>query len=80
MLYQDRLKKWAIVRMSSGQKPVILERFRSAADAEGHLKVLKKQRPQESLMVIFDRPSTPDPADDPVSEAVSAPDASGAGS
>jgi hypothetical protein len=58
MLYQDRLKKWAIVRVTSSQPPVVLERFRSVADAEGHLKVLKQQMPREELMVVFDRPPT----------------------
>lgn len=57
MLYQERLKKWAVVRVISGSKPIILERFRSIADAEGHLKVLQNQMPHEKLMVIFDRPS-----------------------
>lgn len=61
MLYQERLKKWAVVRMTVGAKPVILERFRSVADAEGHLKALKNQMPREQLMVIFDRPQVADP-------------------
>ena len=66
MLYQERLKKWAIVRVISDSKPIILERFRSIADAEGHLKVLQNQMPHEQLMVIFDRPSI-DVADSPSS-------------
>lgn len=57
MLYQERLKKWAVVRVISDSNPIILERFRSIADAEGHLKVLQNQMPHEKLMVIFDRPS-----------------------
>jgi len=70
MLYQDRLKKWAVVRMNSGKQPVVLERFRSVADAEGHLKVLKKQMPRESLMVVFDRPPVDDVTSSPSAEVV----------
>jgi hypothetical protein len=61
MLYQERLKKWAVVRLTSDSKPVILERFRSVADAEGHLQVLRKQMPRERFMVIFDRPPVENP-------------------
>lgn len=56
MLYQDRLKKWAIVRLMPDAEHIVLERFRSASDAEGHLKILKQQMPRETLKIIFDRP------------------------
>lgn len=74
MLYQERLKKWAIVRLTSDSKPVILERFRNVADAEGHLRVLRKQMPRERLMVIFDRPPVDEPCSTQPGEITSEPD------
>ncbi len=79
MLYQERLKKWAIVRLTSDSKPVILERFRSVADAEGHLHVLRKQMPRERLMVIFDRPPMEESATSQSDEITSERDEVGAG-
>ncbi|MEM7773693.1 MAG: hypothetical protein AAGA75_27145 [Cyanobacteria bacterium P01_E01_bin.6] len=79
MLYQDRLKKWAIVRMMADAQPVILERFRSIADAEGYLKVLRKQMPREQLILVFDRPATEEIAVDPVVNVVPETDEASAG-
>jgi len=50
--YRDRLNRWAIARVDDGNSPVIIERFRSHSDAEGHLKFLRQQFPLAEFIIL----------------------------
>jgi len=57
--YRDRLNHWAVVRLSpNAQKNVVqknvVARFRSRADADGHLRFLRKSVPDGNFLVSFD--------------------------
>ncbi|MEB3360179.1 MAG: hypothetical protein VKK04_25865 [Synechococcales bacterium] len=55
MLYQERLKTWAIIRLLPDRK-IVVDRFRSLSDAEGHLKLLRQKMPDDKLTIVFERP------------------------
>ncbi|MGF1496541.1 MAG: hypothetical protein ACFB8W_06905 [Elainellaceae cyanobacterium] len=55
MLYQERLKTWAIIRSLPDRK-IVVDRFRTLSDAEGHLKLLRRRMPDDKLVIIFERP------------------------
>jgi hypothetical protein len=57
--YRDRLKRWAISRLSKDGQLTIVSRFRSRSDADGHLRLLQHRYPNETFVVIVDQESAP---------------------
>jgi hypothetical protein len=55
----DRLKRWAISRLSKDGQLTIVSRFRSRSDADGHLRLLQHRYPNETFVVIVDQESAP---------------------
>jgi hypothetical protein len=54
MGYEKRLKPWIVVRLLPNLQRVVMGRFRSWSDADGHLRVLKQLLPAAKLTLIFD--------------------------
>lgn len=54
--YKERLNSWALVRCLPNMQQVIVERFRSSADAEGRLRLLKQSMPNTQFAVVFEPP------------------------
>lgn len=54
MSYRERLTPWTIVRLLPDMQRVIIGRFRSRSDADGHIRFLRQQIPYGSFEVIFD--------------------------
>lgn len=53
--YRDRfLTNWAIVCLLPNMQRVIVGRFRTRADADGHLRVLRQMMPCREFIVVFD--------------------------
>lgn len=52
--YKERLNHWAIVRLLPNMQRIIVGRFRSRVDAEGHLQRLHQLIPHASFLVVFD--------------------------
>lgn len=57
MTYKDSLKPWAIVRLLPPAQWVVIGRYRSRSDAEGHLQLCRQQIDNIEFEVVFDRPS-----------------------
>ncbi|MDX2228067.1 MAG: hypothetical protein NW220_00425 [Leptolyngbyaceae cyanobacterium bins.349] len=53
--YKDRLNRWAIARVENSQAHTIVARFRSHSDAEGHLKFLRHQFPEDHFIIVFEK-------------------------
>lgn len=51
--YRERLKRWEIVRIQPNLPPVVVARFRSRSDADGHLDWLQQQIPDGQFIVNF---------------------------
>jgi hypothetical protein len=54
MTYKDRLCCWAIARLLPTQQWIIVARFRSRSDAEGHFQFLRQTIPHAKFEVVFD--------------------------
>jgi hypothetical protein len=54
MPYRDRLTGWLVVRLLPKMQRVVVGRFRSHSDAEGHLQVLRRLIPEAQLVIMFD--------------------------
>jgi len=54
MSYRSQLTLWIIVKLMPNLQNVIVGRFRSKSDADGHLKVLNQMIPQAKFVVMFD--------------------------
>jgi len=54
MTYKQRLHCWAIARLLPTQQWIIVARFRSRSDADGHFKFLRQTIPQAQFEVVFD--------------------------
>lgn len=54
MRQEKRLKPWTVVRLLPSLEKVVLGEFRSWSDADGHLQILKRTVPGDSLKVVFD--------------------------
>jgi hypothetical protein len=54
MRQEKRLKPWTVVRLLPNLEKVVLGEFRSWSDADGHLQLLKRNAPADSLKVVFD--------------------------
>ena len=60
--YQARLNPWAIARLLPNMQRIIVGRFRSRSDADGHLQCLRQLMPDASFVVIFDHQPDIEPA------------------
>ncbi len=56
MAYKHCLKPWAVARLLPNLKWVIIDRYRSASDANGHLLLLRQRVPSIQFKVVFDLP------------------------
>lgn len=54
MAYKQRLYCWALARLLPNQQWIIVARFRSRSDADGHLQFLQQMMPNVQLKVVFD--------------------------
>jgi hypothetical protein len=54
MTYKDSLKAWAVARLLSNLQWVIIGRYRSRSDADGHLQLLRQRMPNVEFKVVFD--------------------------
>lgn len=59
--YRQQLNCWAIARLFPEAPKVIVARFRSRSDADGHLKLLQQRIPEGQFEVFFDRQSESKP-------------------
>lgn len=55
MAYRERLTRWLVVRCLPGRHPVVVGRFRSRSDADGHQAFLSRQMPAEEFTVMFEK-------------------------
>ncbi|HIK33124.1 MAG TPA: hypothetical protein IGS17_03900 [Oscillatoriales cyanobacterium M59_W2019_021] len=53
--YSQRLYPWAIARLLPDLQQSIVGRFRTPADAEGHLLCLRRLIPNARFVLFFDR-------------------------
>ena len=54
MTYRERLNHWAVVRLLPNFQRVIVDRFRSRSDAEGHAQAMQRLVPDGEFIVVFD--------------------------
>ena len=54
MTKKQCLKPWAVARLLPHGKWVIIGRYRSASDADGHLLLLRRRVPNLQFQVVFD--------------------------
>ena len=54
MTYKDSLKPWAVARLLSNLQWVIIGRYRSRSDADGHLHLLRQRMSNVEFKVVFD--------------------------
>jgi hypothetical protein len=54
MTYRDRLNHWAVVRLLPNFQRVVVNRFRSRSDAEGHAQAMRRLIPDAEFVVVFD--------------------------
>ncbi len=54
MPYRDRLTGWLVVRLLPKMQRLVVGRFRSHSDAEGHLQALRRLIPEAQLVIVFD--------------------------
>ncbi len=55
MTYKRCLKPWAVVRQLPTLKWVIIARYRSRSDADGHLQLLRQRVPSIQFKVVFEQ-------------------------
>ncbi|MGB5961761.1 MAG: hypothetical protein WBG73_13925 [Coleofasciculaceae cyanobacterium] len=56
MAYKDSLKPWAVVRQSANLGWIIIARYKSRSDADGHLLLLRQRVSDIEFKVVFDLP------------------------
>jgi hypothetical protein len=54
MTCNKRLSPWVIVRLLPNMRRVVVGRFRTRSDAEGHLQALRRLIPGAEMIVVFD--------------------------
>lgn len=54
MSYKTRLNNWAIARLLPNHQWVIVARYRSRSDAEGHLHFIRRRMPNVQFKIVFD--------------------------
>lgn len=59
MTYKDSLKPWAVARLLPDGKWVIIGRYHSRSDADGHWQLLRQRVPDQEFSVVFDVPKQP---------------------
>lgn len=52
--YRTALAPWAVVNWVSPTERIVMNRFRSRSDADGHLTILQRLMPQADLRVIVE--------------------------
>jgi hypothetical protein len=57
MSYKDNLKPWAVARQGKNLQWVIIARYKSRSDADGHLLLLRQRVPDMEFKVVFDLPN-----------------------
>lgn len=57
MAYKQCLKPWAVARLLPQGKWVIIGRYQSRSDADGHLQLVRQRVPNLQFKVVFDLPS-----------------------
>ena len=55
MTYKRCLKPWAVVRQLPTLKWVIIARYRSRSEADGHLQLLRQRVPSIQFKVVFEQ-------------------------
>lgn len=53
MPYRERLAPWIVVRLLPQMQRVIVGRYRSRSDAEGHLVILRQRIPESEFVLLF---------------------------
>jgi hypothetical protein len=56
MAYKDSLKPWAVARQRRNLQWIIIARYKSRSDADGHLLLLRQRVPNIEFKVVFDLP------------------------
>ena len=56
MPYKDSLKPWAVVRLGQNLQWIVIARYKSRSDADGHLLLLRQRVPEIEFKVVFDLP------------------------
>ncbi|WP_416675470.1 hypothetical protein [Egbenema bharatensis] len=54
MTYRERLNHWAVIRLLPNCQRVVIDRFRSWSDAEGHAQAMRRLVPDGEFIVVFD--------------------------
>lgn len=54
--YKERLNSWIVARLFPDMQRVIVARFRSRSDADGHVQSLRQLIPDANFVVVFDCP------------------------
>ena len=54
MPYRDQLHPWCIIQFLPNARTIIVKRFRHRNDAEAHIKVLRRMKPDSSYQIMFD--------------------------
>ncbi|MGB7440732.1 MAG: hypothetical protein WA919_06660 [Coleofasciculaceae cyanobacterium] len=57
MTYSDNLKPWAVARLVPPVQWLIIGRYRTRSDADGHLQLLRQRVPNIRFEVVFDLPN-----------------------
>jgi hypothetical protein len=55
MTYKQCLKSWAVARQLPNMQWLIIGRYRSRSDADGHLQLLRQRVPNLQFKVVFDQ-------------------------
>jgi hypothetical protein len=56
MAYKDSLKPWAVARQSPNLEWIIIARYKSRPDADGHLLLLRQRVPNIEFKLVLDLP------------------------
>jgi hypothetical protein len=56
MTYKDSLKPWAVMRQGENWQWIVIARYKSRSDADGHLLLLRQRVPNIEFKVVFDLP------------------------
>ena len=54
MTYKESLKPWAVVRLLANQQWVVIGRYHSRSDADGHLQLCRQRLTNIQFTVVFD--------------------------
>ena len=57
MTYKESLKPWAVVRLLANQQWVVIGRYHSRSDADGHLQLCRQRIANIQFTVVFDLPN-----------------------